>query len=799
MKSPSRQLFSAAACLFLLAAAARAAVPDGSPRAQDNSRAAGQFNQYGNDFDGDGISDFGVFDGNTGNWYILSSSGTPLAWAQPWGWPGAIPVPGDYDGDRRADLAVFDGNTGNWYAWSLANGVLAWATPWGWPGAVPVSGDYDGDARSDLAVFDINTGNWYAWSLANGLLAWATPWGWPGAVPVSGDYDGDARSDLAVFDINTGNWYAMSPANGVLAWATPWGWPGARPVSGDFDGDARADLAIFDGITGHWYVTSLTNGVITWDRLWGWSGAIPIGMPVLLVMSGTAALSVHASPTNGGTVAGGGTYPVGLRVEITATANTNWAFTGWNDGGTQAVRTVPVPFGGAEYTASFTQKTATLSVIASPTNGGTVTGGGTYPVGTQVVITAAANSGWVFTGWNDGDAAPERTVTVPATGAVFIAAFAQAGVITLSASPAEGGVVAGGGTYAIGSQVEITAAANTGWTFTAWNDGVIQAVRTVTVAAGVAAYTAYFTESGAARLALVGHVSTAGARGVALYGGRFACVADGTNGWFIINIANPAAPGIVSHTPLSGACNDIAVYGNYAYVSTTGTWNEGLAVFDIGVPEYPSKVKTIAGQYNGLEAQGSLLYAGIKTPTFKVFNMDSPFLLVQLGQLNSAYSGMRFALSNGYAYVATRSADVLVLDVSTPSNPLLGATYATGHAAMDVALSGDTLCVAAGTNGLELVDVSSPFSPLLAGRYHYAGISCRCVATSGSRCYLGSPDGDSRMLEIVNIVNPSAPARMDHVTTGGYARDLAVGGQYLYVAEEPAAPGSAGLTIYRIE
>ncbi len=754
MKYLLRRLFSAAAhTLFFMAASACPAGLESRPGAEDISANAGRFNPHGNDFDGNGVSDFGVFGGNDGTWYVLSSSGTPLAWAQPWGWPGAIPVPGDYDGDGRADFAVFDGNTGNWYAWSPANGVLAWAQPWGWPGAIPVPGDYDGDARSDFAVFDINAGNWYAWS----------------------------------------------PANGLVAWARAWGWPGARPVSGDFDGDARSDLAIFDSLTGRWYISSLTNGAIAWDRLWGWSGAIPIGMPIYLVMNGNAVISVSANPTNGGVVTGGGTYPVGLQVEISATANTNWAFSGWNDGNTQSVRKVSVPFGGAGHTASFVRITATLTVTANPTNGGVVTGGGTYPVGTQVVITASANSGWLFTEWNDGDKLPARTVTVPATGAVYTAEFVIAGVITVSASPTNGGAVTGGGTYAAGSQVEITAAANPGWTFAGWNDGNTQAARTITVAAGAADYIAYFTESGAGSLTLAGHFSTAGARGVALDGTAHAFVADGTNGWFILNVANPASPSLVSHTPLSGACTDIAVYGNHAYLSTTGTWNEGLVVYDIGVPAYPSKIKTIAGQYNGLATHGSLLYAGLKTPTFRVFDMDSPAALAQVGQYNSAHAGGRFALGSGYAYVATHAADVLVLDVSTPSNPYLGATYATGNAAWDVALSGDTLCVAAGTNGLELVDVRTPFLPARAGRYHRAGISSKCVAVAASRCYLGSPDGDSRMLEMVNISNPAAPARMDHVTTGGYARALAVSGQYLYAAEEPAEPASAGLYIYRIE
>ena len=799
MRFPFLKVVLSMASILLFTNALQAAGLANEPVARGMVVVEAASNPYGNDFDGDGISDFGVFDGNNGNWYVLSSTGSSLVWAEPWGWPGAIPVRGDYDGDGRGDLAVFDSNTGNWYVWSVANGLVTWATPWGWPGAIPVPGDYDGDARSDLAVFDSNTGSWYAWSLASGLLEWGRSWGWPGAVPVSGDYDGDARSDLAVFDVYAGNWYVWSLRNGLVVWASVWGWPGARPVSGDFDGDARSDLAAFDSITGHWYVTSLTNGTIAWGRLWGWPGAIPIGMPVYLIMSGNAELAVSAFPTNGGSVTGGGTYPVGLQVEITASAHTNWGFISWNDGNTQSVRTVAVPFGGAAYVASFVQQGATLTVSASPTNGGTVTGSGTYPVGTQVEITASANSGWVFSGWNDGNVQQIRTVTVPATGAVYVATFVQGGVITVSASPANGGTVTGGGTYAVGSQVQITAVANSGWTFSGWNDGNNQATRTVTVSIGGASYVASFTQGGTGRLTLTGHYATSGAKGVSLYGSAYACIADDTNGWFILNIVNPASPSMVSHTELAGNCNDIVVIGDYAYVSTSGNFNQGLIVYNISTPANPSEIQAISGQYNGLAVSGSTLYAGLNTPTFKVFNIDNSFALTQIGQYNSSSAGGRFALYGNYAYVATYAANILVLDVSTPAYPSLATTYATGNAAWDVAISGSTMCVAAGSNGMEVVDISIPFSPLRIGHYYYAGISSKCVAMSGTRCYLGSPDGSSRMLEIVDVSIPAFPTRMDHVTTGGYARDLVVSGQYLYVAEGSAGSTSAGLTIYRIE
>jgi uncharacterized repeat protein (TIGR02543 family) len=53
--------------------------------------------------------------------------------------------------------------------------------------------------------------------------------------------------------------------------------------------------------------------------------------------------------------------------------------------------------------ANFSPVQFTLTTSASPSNGGNVTGGGTYTVGTAVILIATPSSGFVFTGWS-GDA-----------------------------------------------------------------------------------------------------------------------------------------------------------------------------------------------------------------------------------------------------------------------------------------------------------------------------------------------------------------------------------------------------------
>jgi len=127
------------------------------------------------------------------------------------------------------------------------------------------------------------------------------------------------------------------------------------------------------------------------------------------------AIVALANPAAGGSVTGTGTYKEGQKVTLTATANAGYEFEKWNDGVATSTRTITV-VADAVYTASFksTAPTAsyTIVVLASPEEGGTVTGSGVYTAGTEVTLTATANEGYEFTQWADGETKATRTVTV---------------------------------------------------------------------------------------------------------------------------------------------------------------------------------------------------------------------------------------------------------------------------------------------------------------------------------------------------------------------------------------------------
>ena len=118
-------------------------------------------------------------------------------------------------------------------------------------------------------------------------------------------------------------------------------------------------------------------------------------------------------------------------------------------------------------------QTYTITTLANPTVGGTVTGNGTYNEGSSVTLRANANTNYIFDHWQDGDTTNPRTITVTSN-ATYAAYFTYNGgsvnpqtyTITTLASPTNGGNVSGGGTFTEGQSCTVTATPNTNYTFT---------------------------------------------------------------------------------------------------------------------------------------------------------------------------------------------------------------------------------------------------------------------------------------------------------------------------------------------
>ena len=121
-------------------------------------------------------------------------------------------------------------------------------------------------------------------------------------------------------------------------------------------------------------------------------------------------VSAEVGESGGGTVSGGGKVEKGRNVTLTATPDDGYYFVGWYDGTTRVAATKEYTVKNVKadktYTAKFSKSNIyyTVSAEVGTDGGGTVSGGGKVKKGSSITLTAAANEGYTFDGWYDGDA-----------------------------------------------------------------------------------------------------------------------------------------------------------------------------------------------------------------------------------------------------------------------------------------------------------------------------------------------------------------------------------------------------------
>ncbi len=193
-------------------------------------------------------------------------------------------------------------------------------------------------------------------------------------------------------------------------------------------------------------------------------------------------LTLQANPAEGGTVSGSGTYHFGEEVALSASAAEGYVFVSWTEGSeivsTNSEFTFVMPSRAVSLSANFEQIIGfELLLFANPSEGGTVSGAGSYNSGDEVTVEAEANEGWEFLNWTNENDEIVSTDAVylfdfPSQNLSLTANFAQLDYeLTLQANPAEGGTVSGSGTYHFGEEVALSASAAEGYVFVSWTEG----------------------------------------------------------------------------------------------------------------------------------------------------------------------------------------------------------------------------------------------------------------------------------------------------------------------------------------
>ena len=206
---------------------------------------------------------------------------------------------------------------------------------------------------------------------------------------------------------SSNKWYSMTFGSTTIAFKTPASGGTPLVVSAASTPTLMSNVTVNSGtliFDGRCYLDATTTGgsnVTLSQYNSGGGGGNPPGPG-----GNTYTITATANPAEGGTVTGAGTYNRFATCTLTATANSGYTFTNWTRNGSVVSTNSTYSFqvtGNANFVANFTRISYTITTTANPTEGGTVSGAGTYYQGQTCTVTATTNEDYTFVNWTENN------------------------------------------------------------------------------------------------------------------------------------------------------------------------------------------------------------------------------------------------------------------------------------------------------------------------------------------------------------------------------------------------------------
>ena len=181
-------------------------------------------------------------------------------------------------------------------------------------------------------------------------------------------------------------------------------------------------------------------------------------------------------PASNGSVTGAGTFPYGTTVNLIALANEGFQLGTWTENDSVVSTSDTLTFMAEtdrNLVANFIIKQLHITAVADPTQGGTITGAGTYNYGDPVVLTATPLGQFEFYNWTENGEEVSTQPTISFTAYEhhnLVAHFITTITIAVTVDPEESGTIQGAGTYNYADPVTLTAVPNTGYSFANWTE-----------------------------------------------------------------------------------------------------------------------------------------------------------------------------------------------------------------------------------------------------------------------------------------------------------------------------------------
>jgi uncharacterized repeat protein (TIGR02543 family) len=239
--------------------------------------------------------------------------------------------------------------------------------------------------------------------------------------------------------------------------------------------DGEKDMGMFNLLAGDNKISIVPS--------WTWFG---IRYIKVIVNESKYTVTIANNNVNGNVTVDSPNF-AGQIVNVSATPNSGYAFTGWTSSdvtladATSATTTFTMPANAVTITANYeasVSNTFTYTAIGSGNISCATASGTNVSSGTEIELTATPDPDYTFTGWSSSDiiiadaSANPLVFTMPANAVSVTANFEACTkhTVTLAANNGSYGSVDGGGLQCDGS-VTVTATPNSGYRFVNWTQG----------------------------------------------------------------------------------------------------------------------------------------------------------------------------------------------------------------------------------------------------------------------------------------------------------------------------------------
>jgi len=216
-----------------------------------------------------------------------------------------------------------------------------------------------------------------------------------------------------------------------------------------------------------------------------------------------------------------------------------------------------------------------------------------------------------------------------------------------------------------------------------------------------------------------------------------------------------------------------------------------LTIVDVSSPANPVlSVTTKAFNWClGLAVEGNYAYMADYNKGLRIVDISHPLTPAEVGSFDTRGKACDVTVQNPYAFIADYDSGLCIVNVADPANPAFVAQIGTSSYILGSAVRDHTLFIAGG-DSIRIYDIADINHPHRVGGCRAYGFA-RQIALAGDYAFVAAGMGGA---VVFDISHPQTPLRIGYYLTGDEVYDIVVKDRLIY-----ALDSETGLFILRFD